>query len=84
MIPAEAVFTHQMATIRVDVPSGTCPHYEAGRLYLQNKHDAIDKQIAEWLEEGILESCSQASPWKMGRVVVPKATEPGMPLKYRV
>jgi hypothetical protein len=34
-IPAEAVCTHPMAAVRVDVTPGTRPHYEAGRRYPQ-------------------------------------------------
>jgi hypothetical protein len=56
-IPAEAVCTHPMAVVRVDVPSGTRPHYEAGRRYPQSRHEAIDKQVSEWLVEGIIEPC---------------------------
>ncbi len=83
-IPASAVCTHPMATVRVDVPPGTKPHFEHPRRKPKHKHDAVTGQIKEWLDDGVIEKCPMASPWNMGLVVVAKATEPRAPLKYRV
>ncbi|OBQ33349.1 MAG: hypothetical protein AN485_18965 [Anabaena sp. MDT14b] len=73
-----------MATVRVDVPPGTKPHFEHPRRMPKHKHDAVTSQIKEWLDDGVIERCPMASPWNMGLVVVAKTTDPGAPLKYRV
>jgi transposase InsO family protein len=83
-IRSDAVCSHPMATVRVDVPLGSPPVYR----YMYNlpkfKHDAVDSQVEEWLRDGIIEKCPRSSPWNMQLVVVTKATEPGSPQKFRV
>jgi hypothetical protein len=83
-IPADAVCTHRMATIRVDIPPSMKPHYEYPRRIPWVKHAAIDAQVVEWLRDGVIEKCPESSPWNLNLVVVNKATDPGSPPKFRV
>jgi hypothetical protein len=80
----DAVCTHRMATIRVDIPPSMKPHYEYSRRIPWVKHAAIDAEIAEWLRDGVIEKCPESSPWNPDLVVVNKATEcdTGVPQRH--
>jgi hypothetical protein len=83
-IPADAVCSHSMALVRVDIPSSMKPHYEYPRRIPRIKHDAVSEQVEEWLKDGVIEKCPRPSQWNLNLVVVNKATEPGAEPKYRV
>ena len=61
-IPMGAVCSHPLSVVRDDVPPGQKPSNDTGRRHCQEKHDAIDAQIGEWMNCGVVEHCLPASP----------------------
>ena len=82
------------------LPDNTLTNHRLGVIELQTSKDeprfsrqyplslpakaATDIQVQEWLKQGIIEECSQPSPWNHSLLAVPKKDEHGRPTKYRV
>ena len=84
-IGADAVCSHPMSTVRVDVPPGQKPIYIFPRRRVdQHKTQAVTDQVAAWLADGVIERCRAASPWNSAMVVVPKKDSKGVVTGMRV